>query len=309
MKRDLTEFKDTVQTDTLSAVSSTTTYLKTRVTSIGKTITQELDSMSPEEKPDETTDDPAKDNSAIVNPQEKGNFAYKTKESFSSMFSSIVDVLMPTTFDDDDEELCLLNGKVIVPLERWNTLVKSIQTDPHTFCHEPDGPPENYESWLETFSLIDHEGEVEKLLGTVTEIKSIYVKLVPESMTHCEFWHRYFYRIHLLRELEIKRAQIKQAEEDDSPENSEKLNVLYLREDQPKKLDLKMDEFEDKSLKASPTLSDAKKSSGSSDDWEKADLGDIVDEAARKLNEKLNTMPDNIMPKPEDEIGEWVDWE
>ncbi|XP_035231802.1 BSD domain-containing protein 1-like [Stegodyphus dumicola] len=83
-----------------------------------------------------------------------------------------------------------------------------IRKDPKTFCHEPEGPPEIYENWLESFDPSEYEDEMTRIMMSCSEVQELYDKLVPSSVSHLEFWQRYFYRVHLLRKAETKRADL-----------------------------------------------------------------------------------------------------
>ena len=44
---------------------------------------------------------------------------------------------------------------------------KSFKTDPGTFEREPEGAPELFDDWLDSFVLEQHAEEISRLLGTV----------------------------------------------------------------------------------------------------------------------------------------------
>ncbi|RWS29589.1 synapse-associated-like protein [Leptotrombidium deliense] len=313
MKRDLTEFKETVQTDTISAVSSTASYIRTAIQSIS------LDEESEESNGNVTGSEAESSVAASSSEPTKEkpnqlNFAFLEEKAKHVIFS-VFDVLKGTVFADEEEEICVVVGNKVVniPVERWNMLVSAVQSDPQTYLHEPQGPPDNYESWLATFNLIDHESEVQQLLSSVPDVNNIYSKLVPSSLTHDEFWHRYFYRIHQLVLLEELRKEQMYLKLEEGPENvdikefNEKAEGENAENDNALKITTKesadmvvVKHKGDESSSSSP--SDATKISEGSEDWEKADLSDIVDEAAKKLSEKLKGCDEKQCAE---EFNEW----
>lgn len=94
------------------------------------------------------------------------------------------------------------------------------------------GPPEQFESWLYTFSLEDKKGEISELLVNSPSIRALYTKMVslvalferlllvsfwinkedknfvsfvqvPAAVAHSEFWHRYFYKVFQLDQVNL----------------------------------------------------------------------------------------------------------
>uniref|UniRef100_A0A2K5KTL7 BSD domain containing 1 n=1 Tax=Cercocebus atys TaxID=9531 RepID=A0A2K5KTL7_CERAT len=77
----------------------------------------------------------------------------------------------------------------------------SLQSDPATYCNEPDGPPELFDAWLSQFCLEEKKGEISELLVGSPSIRALYTKMVPAAVSHSEFWHRYFYKVHQLEQV------------------------------------------------------------------------------------------------------------
>lgn len=176
MKRDLSEFKQVVQTDAVAAVSSTAAMLK--------------------EKSVDTAE----------------AFSDRARQSFTTVLGTITDVFAPQR-QIEEGELMVVKNSELVPMDWWQTQLYMIRKDPKTYCHEPEGPPEMYESWLESFDISDYQDEMTTIMITYPSVQDFYDKLVPTSVSHLEFWRRYFYRVHLLRKAEAKRAElIQQAE-------------------------------------------------------------------------------------------------
>ncbi|XP_075577997.1 BSD domain-containing protein 1 isoform X3 [Pelecanus crispus] len=89
----------------------------------------------------------------------------------------------------------------------------SLQSDPATYCNEPDGPAELLEAWLSQFNLEEKKGEIAELLAASPSIRALYTKMVPAAVSHSEFWQRYFYKVHRLEQDEARREALKQRAE------------------------------------------------------------------------------------------------
>ncbi|XP_054717066.1 BSD domain-containing protein 1-like [Uloborus diversus] len=185
MKRDLTEFSHVVQTDAVAAVSSTAAIIKEKLT------VESAESV-----------------------------AGKARQSISSVLETITDVFAPQK-EIEDTELIMIKNSEPVPLDWWQSQLYMIRKDPKTFSHEPEGPPEMYENWLESFDASEHQDEMAEVIMTCSEVRALYDKLVPTSVSHLEFWQRYFYRVHLLRKAQAKRADLMRRAEQISIQNVE----------------------------------------------------------------------------------------
>lgn len=53
-----------------------------------------------------------------------------------------------------------------------------IRKDSKTFCHEPEGPPEIYENWLESFDIHEYEDEMTNIIMSSPDVQHLYDKLV-----------------------------------------------------------------------------------------------------------------------------------
>lgn len=153
----------------------------------------------------------------------------KAKNTISDVITSIADAfLMNRNYYEDDDQMYVFNGDKLVAIDRWQQLLAEVQTDADTYCREPSGPPEHYESWLMSFNLIDYQRQMDHLLKTVPQMQHFYSQLVPSSLSDVEFWHRFYYRVHQLRESERKKIERKECnpESDQSREESDISNRL-----------------------------------------------------------------------------------
>ncbi|GAU99560.1 hypothetical protein RvY_10546 [Ramazzottius varieornatus] len=167
MKRDLTEFTETMQKDTAIIMNDATQSLKDKITL-----------------------------------EEANKAASVVKSGISSFFGTINASL--SMFDETTTTGSELS--VAAHQTRSQAKLSAIQTDINTFKREPSGRPEEFEAWLITFDIDKHRVEMNRILDTVDAVQESYDKLVPSVVTHTEFWQRYFYRVYQM-EKEERRIQ------------------------------------------------------------------------------------------------------
>ncbi|OIV95876.1 hypothetical protein TanjilG_06852 [Lupinus angustifolius] len=90
---------------------------------------------------------------------------------------------------------------------RFDTLVRSIQSDVNTYVEEPEDLG-NYNEWKLGFELDEKREEIVDLLEENGVVEEIYEKVVPDRTDHESFWSRYFYRLHKLKQAEDARAKL-----------------------------------------------------------------------------------------------------
>ncbi|KAE9594641.1 hypothetical protein Lal_00037465 [Lupinus albus] len=90
---------------------------------------------------------------------------------------------------------------------RFDTLVRSIQSDVNTYVEEPEDLG-NYNEWKLGFELDDKREEIVDLMEENGVVEEIYEKVVPDRTNHESFWSRYFYRLHKLKQAEDARAKL-----------------------------------------------------------------------------------------------------
>ncbi|XP_061599832.1 BSD domain-containing protein 1 isoform X2 [Cololabis saira] len=181
LKRDLTEFSTVVQHDTTCSIVATATAVRNKLAVEGSS---------------ETTE--------------------KVKKSLSSFLGVITDTLAPPpdkTIDCDVITLVATPTGTTEVYDSSKARLYCLQADPATYCNEPDGPPEQFDSWLSTFSLNEKKGEISELLVNSPSIRALYSKMVPAAVSHSEFWQRYFYKVFQLDQEEARRVALKQRAE------------------------------------------------------------------------------------------------
>ncbi|XP_054653528.1 BSD domain-containing protein 1 [Dunckerocampus dactyliophorus] len=184
IKRDLNEFSTVVQHDTACSIVATATAVKNKLAVEGSS---------------ETTE--------------------KVKKSLSSFLGVITDTLAPPpdkTIDCDVITLVATPAGTTEVYDSSKARLYSLQADPATYCNEPDGPPEQFDNWLATFSMEDKKGQISELLVSSPSIRALYTKMVPAAVTHPEFWQRYFYKVFQLDQEEARRVALKQRAEQTS---------------------------------------------------------------------------------------------
>ncbi|XP_006895031.1 PREDICTED: BSD domain-containing protein 1 isoform X3 [Elephantulus edwardii] len=108
---------------------------------------------------------------------------------------------------------CTIAATASVVKEKLAARLYSLQSDPATYCNEPDGPPELFDAWLSQFCLEEKKGQISELIAGSPSIRALYTKMVPAAVSHSEFWHRYFYKVHQLEQEQARRDALKQRAE------------------------------------------------------------------------------------------------
>uniref|UniRef100_A0A3B3ZZG2 BSD domain-containing protein n=1 Tax=Periophthalmus magnuspinnatus TaxID=409849 RepID=A0A3B3ZZG2_9GOBI len=145
IKRDLTEFSTVVQHDTACSIVATATAVKNKLAVEGSS---------------ETTE--------------------KVKKSLSSFLGVITDTLAPPpdkTIDCDVITLVATPAGTTEVYDSSKARLYSLQADPATYCNEPDGPPEQFDNWMCSFSLEEKKGEISELLVNSPSIRALYTKM------------------------------------------------------------------------------------------------------------------------------------
>nr|XP_020464428.1 BSD domain-containing protein 1 isoform X2 [Monopterus albus] len=140
----------------------------------------------------------------------------KVKKSLSSFLGVITDTLAPPPDKTIDRDVITLVATAAGTTEVYDSTkarLYSLQADPATYCNEPDGPPEQFDNWLSSFSLENMKGEISEHLVNSPSIRALYTKMVPAAVTHSEFWERYFYKVFQLDQEEARRVALKQRAE------------------------------------------------------------------------------------------------
>ncbi|NWR80317.1 BSDC1 protein, partial [Centropus unirufus] len=182
MKRDLAEFTQVVQHDTACTIAATASVVKER----------------------------------LARTEVSSGTTEKVRKGLSDFLGVISDTFAPSpdkTIDCDVITLMATPTGTTEPYDSAKARLYSLQSDPATYCNEPDGPAELLEAWLSQFNLEEKKGEIAELLATSPSIRALYTKMVPVAVSHPEFWQRYFYKVHRLEQDEARREALKQRAE------------------------------------------------------------------------------------------------
>ncbi|KAM3933758.1 BSD domain-containing protein 1 isoform 2-T2 [Leptodactylus fuscus] len=181
MKRDLAEFTRVVQHDTACTIAATATVVKEKLAVESSSGTTE-----------------------------------KVKKSLSDFLGVISDTFAPSpdkTIDCDVITLMATPSGTTEPYDSTKARLYSLQSDPATYCNEPDGLLAQFEEWLTTWDSDERKAEISELLVSSPSIRALYTKMVPAAVSHSEFWQRYFYKVYQLEQEEARRDALKQRAE------------------------------------------------------------------------------------------------
>lgn len=272
---------------TASLVKSTLTEIGNTVNEIGSLGTNETN--TPTEQPDASLKESADD---VETPNESPTFNLDTLNEWTNKLTSTakstISMVKETLSDSmflnrnflidelNDEPFVIRNGQ-IVSIDKWNEMLYQLQVDADTYCREPSGAPEDFDTWLSEFNLINYHKQMEHLLENIPVMKKFHADLVPKTISDSDFWHRYYYKVHQLRE-EQKRLILKADLPSPSSAGSDKgepVNVKYLsetRDTDSKVSRSSTDEWEKMTDPEPPKETDSSKQSSDDDrDWVKCE--------------------------------------
>ncbi|XP_059774008.1 BSD domain-containing protein 1 isoform X1 [Balaenoptera ricei] len=198
MKRDLTEFTQVVQHDTACTIAATASVVKEKLA-----VCRAWSCLSASHP-------------FLTYTEGSSGATEKMKKGLSDFLGVISDTFAPSPDKTIDCDVITLMGTpsgTAEPYDGTKARLYSLQSDPATYCNEPDGPPELFDTWLSQFCLEEKKGEISELLVGSPSIRALYTKMVPAAVSHSEFWHRYFYKVHQLEQEQARRDALKQRAE------------------------------------------------------------------------------------------------
>ncbi|XP_006895029.1 PREDICTED: BSD domain-containing protein 1 isoform X1 [Elephantulus edwardii] len=198
MKRDLTEFSQVVQHDTACTIAATASVVKEKLAIMSYLwVTCLLSGFS-------------------LQTEGSSGATEKMKKGLSDFLGVISDTFAPSADKTIECDVITLMGTpsgTAEPYDGTKARLYSLQSDPATYCNEPDGPPELFDAWLSQFCLEEKKGQISELIAGSPSIRALYTKMVPAAVSHSEFWHRYFYKVHQLEQEQARRDALKQRAE------------------------------------------------------------------------------------------------
>lgn len=93
----------------------------------------------------------------------------------------------------------------------------TLSNDPNTFLMEIDDQlDKRYKAWLDWVksgdsSLLSNE-KLTKILNDCNPLRENYEKLVPNSVSHADFWYRFLFRKALLEDEDAKQERLLEKE-------------------------------------------------------------------------------------------------
>lgn len=166
--------------------------------------------------------------------------ANTVKKSLSSFFGQVSEALAPTLEEEDDAEAILITKDGSVTLTGFQKHLAELQSNDASYLTAPDSSlTENYQRWLE---IVDQQqftqNQLAKHLSSSDILNEKYLALVPDQVSHMEFWKRYLFRRALLEdalanaEIAERRARNEvRSTQTASPKNA----AAIIQTEQPKK--------------------------------------------------------------------------
>lgn len=127
--------------------------------------------------------------------------ANTVKKSISSFFGQVSEALAPSV-EDDDTEAILITSDGTVTLTGFQKHLAELQANDSTYLSPPDSSlTENYQRWLEIVEQDQFtQNQLAKHLTNSEILNEKYLNLVPEKVSHMEFWKRYLFKRALLED-------------------------------------------------------------------------------------------------------------
>lgn len=133
----------------------------------------------------------------------------KVKQGVSLLLDGIKTALIipPEEMEEDEAEPITFSSSEHI-FDRAKARLHAIQIDPATYCNEPTGSKEEFEKWKATFDLEAKKGDISELLVSNVEVRALYTQMVPSTVSHSDFWQRYFYKLYQLEQEDKRRAEL-----------------------------------------------------------------------------------------------------
>ncbi|KAF6033898.1 hypothetical protein EB796_007790 [Bugula neritina] len=115
------------------------------------------------------------------------------KKGLTDLLGGITKAL--TIPPEDDEEVDVLrvtSGGSLEVFDKAKARLFEIQTSPQTYCTEPDGPQEQFDTWRSTFDLEAKKGEISDLLVSVNETAAYYSMCYEHVYYSVCYEHAYY---------------------------------------------------------------------------------------------------------------------
>ncbi|CAG9570721.1 unnamed protein product [Danaus chrysippus] len=120
------------------------------------------------------------------------------KKSLSTFIGQVSTVLNPEPEDDDDTEVILSSGDTIM-LSTYKKELEALQRVDATYIVPADCP--EFDAWRATLDPgIESPEKTLRRMAASPVLKEQYERLVPDAVSHEDFWNRYLFRVALLQD-------------------------------------------------------------------------------------------------------------
>ncbi|XP_063707735.1 BSD domain-containing protein 1-A-like [Culicoides brevitarsis] len=158
------------------------------------------------------------------------------KKSISSFLGQVSDVLVPPV-EDEEAEAIMITKDGSVTLTGFAKHLAELQANDATYVQEPvDELAPQYKRWLE---IVEQEQFTEprltKQLTNSQILNEKYLSLVPDKVSHMEFWKRYLFKKALLEDAVANaEAVARKAEAEASSTKPTVPDTIIVQTEQPK---------------------------------------------------------------------------
>lgn len=160
------------------------------------------------------------------------------KKSISSFLGQVSDVLVPP-LEDEEAEAIMITKDGTLTLTGFAKHLAELQANDATYIQEPvDELAPQYKRWLE---IVEQEQFTEprltKQLTNSQILNEKYLSLVPEKVSHMEFWKRYLFKKALLEDA-VANAEMVARKAEASVDNEKPTvpETIIVQTEQPKKM-------------------------------------------------------------------------
>lgn len=124
------------------------------------------------------------------------------KKSLSSFFGQVTEALIPSLDEDDTTEAVLITADGQVTLIGFHKHLAEMQAVPATYLQPPESfLAENYQRWMEVTEQDQFtQNRLAKHLASSEILNEQYLTLVPDQVSHMDFWQRYLFKRALLED-------------------------------------------------------------------------------------------------------------
>lgn len=154
--------------------------------------------------------------------------------------NDVLNPVMGGTEDDDDTQEMLITRDGLVQLHGFSKHLAELQSNEDIYLVEPDLElAEKYSRWME---VVDQEkftqSRLDLHLGSSHILREMYESLVPQRVSHMQFWQRYLFKRALLEDAlaNAESAERRAKQEVNSTASVSPLRKSIIHSEQPKRV-------------------------------------------------------------------------